>query len=171
MFSPISKSRLLKDGTLINAGITAVIFSSLYVNPEIWVHDAPPDIQEKFGPKSRKAKWQTILFGVPFMLILFGGVVHSTRQLKQQMGGHLPFKMAFWHAYGLLLYFWLFDLVIIDWLWLVTFKPSFALIPGTEGMAGYDNYSFHLKAALPALPGMAIPALIIAFFIASGKSS
>jgi len=162
---------LLKNGTLINGGLAATVFSSLYVNPMIWVQDAPPDIREKAGPKNKETKWQTILFAIPFMLILFGGVVRSNLQLKRQRGGNLPFKLAFWQAYGLLLYFWLFDLVIIDWLWLVTFKPSFAIIPGTEGMAGYDDYAFHLRTSWPALPGMIIPALIIALFTASRKSS
>jgi hypothetical protein len=162
---------LLKNGSLINGSIAAVIFSSLYVNPMIWAHDAPPDIREKAGAKDTKTKWQTMLFGIPLMLILFGGVVRSNQQLKRQLGGNLSFKLAFWQAYGLLLYFWLFDLVIIDWLCLVTFKPSFAIIPGTEGMAGYDDYAFHLRESLPALPGMIIPALIIAFFTASQNSS
>ena len=162
---------LLKNGSLINGGLAAVIFSSLYVNPMIWAHDAPPDIREKAGPKDTKTKWQTMLFGIPLMLILFGGVVRSNQQLKRQLGGNLPFKLAYWQAYGLLLYFWLFDLVIIDWLCLVTLKPSFAIIPGTEGMAGYDDYAFHLRESWPALPGMIIPALIIALFTASRKSS
>lgn len=167
---PFTK-HLLKNGSIINGGLAAVIVSSLYVNPMMWVQDAPPDIREKAGPKNKKTKWQTMLFGIPFMLILFGGVVRSNLQLKRQLGGKLPFKLAFWQAYGLLLYFWLFDLVIIDWLWLVTFKPSFVIIPGTEGMAGYDDYAFHLRVSWPALPGMIIPALIIAFFTASRKPS
>jgi hypothetical protein len=158
---------LLLNGSVINGGVAATVFSSLYVNPMIWVHDAPADIREKAGPKNAKTKWQTMLFGIPFMLILFGGIVHSNLQLKRQREGNLPFKLAFWQAYGLLLYFWLFDLVIIDWLCLLTLKPKFALIPGTEGLAGNDDYAFHLRESWPALPGMIIPALIIAFFTAS----
>jgi hypothetical protein len=169
MWNKTFTKHLLKNGSIINGSIAAVIFSSLYVNPMMWVQDAPPDIREKVGPKDKKAKWQTMLFGIPFMLILFGGIAHSNQQLKRQLGGKLPFKLAFWQAYGLLLYFWLFDLVLIDWLCLVTFKPSFAIIPGTEGMAGWDDYAFHLRASWPALPAMIIPALIIALFTARRK--
>jgi hypothetical protein len=169
MWNKTFTKHLLKNGSIINGSIAAVIFSSLYVNPMMWVQDAPPDIREKVGPKDKKAKWQTMLFGIQFMLILFGGIAHSNQQLKRQLGGKLPFKLAFWQAYGLLLYFWLFDLVLIDWLCLVTFKPSFAIIPGTEGMAGWDDYAFHLRASWPALPAMIIPALIIALFTARRK--
>ena len=164
------RKRLLTDGTLINLGLTAIIFVTLYINPEMWLQDAPPDIKEKVGKKSAKAKWQSALFAIPFFVILFGGVIRSNILLKRQNGGKLPFKMAFLNAYGLFLYFWLFDLVIIDWLFLVTLKPSFAVLPGTEGMAGYDDYAFHLKTALPALPMIALPCLIIAAFTASHKS-
>ncbi len=162
-------NRLLKDGTFLSVSLAAVIGLTLRINPEIWVHDYPPDIKEKFGPKSDKAKRQTWLAAIPFFFLLIGGVVRSNLALKRENGGSLPFKMAFLNVYGLFAYFWLFDLVVLDWLLFVTLKPSFVVLPGTEGMAGYDDYGFHLKAALPALPGMAIPALLIAFFTASKK--
>ncbi|WP_420631303.1 nitroreductase [Candidatus Leptofilum sp.] len=160
-------NRLLKDGTAINLGLTAVIFGTLYINPEIWVHDAPPDIREKFGPKSERAKRQTLWAAIPFFLILFGGVIRSNQLLKRQNEGKLDFKVAFLNAYGLFLYFWLFDLIILDWLIFVTLKPKFIIWPGTEGMAGYDDYGFHLKTALPALPMAILPSLIIAALTAN----
>ena len=169
MRSKTYAKQLLKDGSLINAGLTTIIFATLYLNPEIWLQDAPPDIQAKVGPKSDKAKRLSILFAIPFFLILFGGVIRSNIRLKQQNGGKLPFKIAFLNAYGRFFYFWLFDLVIIDWLLLVTLKPDFIVLPGTEGMAGYDDYAFHLKAALPALPMMILPSLLIAAFTVGGK--
>jgi hypothetical protein len=163
--------RLLKDGTFLNVSLATVIGLSLRLNPEIWVHDYPPDIKERFGPKSEKAKRQTWLAAIPFFFLLIGVVVRSNLALKRDNGGHLPLKMAFLNSYGLFAYFWLFDLVILDWLLFVTLKPSFVVLPGTEGMAGYDDYGFHLKAALPALPAMALPALIIALFTSSRKPS
>ncbi|WP_420643351.1 nitroreductase [Candidatus Leptofilum sp.] len=164
-------NRLLKDGTAISVSLTAVIFGTLYLNPEIWVHDAPPDIREKFGSKSEKAKRQTLFVALPFFLILFGGVIRSNILLKRQNEGELPFKTAFLNAYGLFLYFWLFDLVILDWLIFVTIKPKFLIFPGTEGMAGYDDYGFHLKTALPALPLAILPAFFIAMLTANPKRS
>lgn len=159
-------NRLLKDGTFLSVSLAAVIGLTLRINPEIWVHDYPPDIKEKFGPKSDKAKRQTWLAAIPFFVLLIGVVVRSNLALKRENGGHLPIKMAFLNAYGLFLYFWLFDLVILDWLLFVTLKPSFVVLPGTEGLAGYDDYAFHLRTALPALPTMALPALVIALFTA-----
>lgn len=162
-----SASRLLKDGSTINNRLAALIFASLYVNPEMWVDDYPPDIREKFGSKSSKTKWQTVFIAIPFFLILIGGIVRSNILLKQQNDGVLSFKTAFLNAYGLFLYFWLFDLLIIDWFIFVTLQPNFIILPGTEGMAGYDDYGFHLKISLPALPLAVLPSLLIAALTAS----
>ena len=51
--------RLLKDGNLLSFALAALISITFCINPEIWVHDYPPDIQEKFGPKSDRVKRQT----------------------------------------------------------------------------------------------------------------
>ncbi len=164
-----SANRLLKDGSTINIKLATLIFASLYINPKMWVSDYPPDIREKLGPKSSKTQWQTIFIAIPFFLILIGGIVRSNILLRRQNDGVLSFKNAFLNAYGLFLYFWLFDLLIIDWLIFVTLQPSFIILPGTEGMAGYDDYAFHLKVALPALPLAILPSLLIAAFT-NGRS-
>lgn len=161
----LSLRRLLVDGSMINAGLTAIILGSLYQDAEIWVQDYPPDVREKWGPKSKRARRLTILWSIPFMLVLFGGVAGSVLKLKQEQGGRLSFRAAFLHTYGLLLSFWLFDLVIIDWTLLGVLKPEFAILPGTEGMAGYEDRMIHLRTALPALPGMVLPAALIAFAV------
>ena len=43
-------------GAIVTAMMTVFIFASLYYNPEMWLHDAPPEVQAKFGPMSAKAK-------------------------------------------------------------------------------------------------------------------
>ena len=161
----LSWRRILLDGGVMNGALSALIAGSMAANAEMWLQDYPPKIKEAFGPKSRKAQIQSALLAVPFFGILVGGVVWSNRKLREENGGALSFRAAFWHTYALFALFWLFDLTVLDWLFFVTLKPSFAVLPGTEGMAAYDDYGFHLKAALPALPLMAIPALIVAFLM------
>jgi len=95
---------------------------------------------------------------------LLGGVIFSNLKLKQENGGKLSFTAAFLNTYLLFLSFWLFDLTILDWLFFVRMRPDFIILPGTEGLPGYDDYAFHLKVALPALVLMVFPAMIIAWF-------
>lgn len=42
----------------------------------------------------------------------------------------------------------LIDLVLPGWFLLLTLQPSFMILPGTEGMAGYRDYSFHFRKFL-----------------------
>jgi len=41
----------------------------------------------------------------------------------------------------------LLSMLILDWLIFVTVQPAFVVIPGTEGLAGYKDYWFHLEAS------------------------
>ncbi len=62
----------------------------------------------------------------------------------------------------------LVDLLLIDWLLICTITPKFAVIPGTEGMAGYKDYVFHLRGFLIGILISVVTGLLIAgivFFI------
>lgn len=162
-----SLKQLIRDGSLISGLLTMIIYGSLYRNAEIWLQDYPPAIQEKYGrPKSPQAKRESILFGIPFFLVLFGGIIRSNQALKKGNGGHLPFMVAFKNAFGLLLFFWVYDVVIVDWLIMMTFKPDFVVLPGTEGMPEYEDYMFHVRTALPVLPALVVMALVLALVTA-----
>jgi hypothetical protein len=151
----LSPSLLLKDGLAYNLSMTALILGSLRWNPEIWVGDYPPDIREKYGPPGPRARKQGLLVAGPFFLLGGGGVLWSSLRLKRRNGGSLSFQAAFLHIFALILSFWLFDLAVLDWLVFVTLTPDFVVLPGTEGMAGYDDYGFHLRAHLKAAPMLA----------------
>jgi hypothetical protein len=51
----------------------------------------------------------------------------------------------------LLFFFALWDLFILDWLIFVTILPVFVVIPGTEGLAGYKDYWFHVEVSFLGL--------------------
>jgi hypothetical protein len=146
----LSWRRVLLDGSAINGTVATLIIGSLAINAEMWLHDYPPDIQARFGPKSRKAQLQTALLAPLFIGFLLGGILLSLRRLRQERGV-LPFAVAFWHSYALLAFFWLFDLLVLDWFILGTLQPSFMVLPGTEGMAGYHDRAFHLKVSREAM--------------------
>ncbi len=159
--------QLLVDMGWYNASLATMILGGLFVNPEIWVNDYPPDIKEKYGPMSARVKRQATLIAIPFFIVMLGGLVWSNLKQKRQNGGVLSFKAAFVNAYALIISGWLFDLTILDWLVFVRWTPSIVVLPGTEGMAGYDDYGFHLRAHLKALPMLTIFALVIAALTAS----
>ena len=163
----LSLKRLLIDSVFYSGSMNALILGSLYYDAEMWVGDYPPDIQEKFGPKSDRATRLGYLVAIPFFLIAVGGVVLSNLRLKRANGGRLSPAAAFLNAYALFFSIWFVDLTMLDWLLFVTFTPGFVVLPGTEGMDGYDDYGFHFREHMKALPLLSVPALIIAFLTAS----
>ena len=165
--SELSLRQFSREAILYNTTLSALIFGTMRLNPEIWVHDYPPDIQEKYGPISEQAKRQGRIVAVPFLLVLFGGIVWSNLKLKRRNGGKLSLAAAYANAFGLIFSGWFFDLTILDWLIFVRMTPDFVVLPGTEGMAGYDDYIFHLREHMHALPMLAGLAGVIALLTAS----
>lgn len=168
---PVSQELSLKqfviDALLYNSAISVLLVGGLAANAEMMVGDYPPDIQASWGPRSKKATCQALLLFIPFVVVGIGGLILSNKRMKKANGGRLSFAAAFTNAFGLIFSAWLFDLTILDWLLFVTITPSFVVLPGTEGLAGYSDYGFHLKAHMRALPLLVIPALVVAWLTAS----
>lgn len=163
----LSLKQFTREAVTYNAAFTALILGTMRLNPEIWVHDYPPDIKEKYGPVSERTKRQAKIVAIPFFAVMLGGLIWSNLKLRRQNGGKLSLKGAFANAFGLIFSSWFFDLTLLDWLMFVRITPDFVVLPGTEGMAGYDDYIFHLREHTRALPMLALLAGFIALLTAS----
>lgn len=157
----LSMPLFLRDSALYNLTLTILIFGSMLWNREMWLNDYPPDVKAKYGPMSAKAKRQGYLLAIPLLLIMVGGAIWSTVRLKQQQRGRLSFAAAYCHTAGMVMSFWLSDLLLIDGLIGVMWTPSFMVLPGTEGMAGYKDYGLHLRAHFRAAPALALVSVVL----------
>ena len=160
----VSIRGMATDGALLSSLLVAVIMVSLRYNAEMWLRDYPPAIQERFGPMSPAAKRQGRVVAIPLFAILLGGPALSTWRLRRRVGGELAFASAFTHAYALMALFNLVDLLIVDYLLLVRLRPSFAVLPGTAGMAAYDDVGFHVKGFGKGMAFGLVPSAAIAWF-------
>jgi heme/copper-type cytochrome/quinol oxidase subunit 3 len=156
---------LLQHGTLYGAILSVFMVlafvGAAYLNPEIWLPDYPPDIRERFGPMSERAKRQRRLIGIPVFLLLTGVLVLSSVRLAQ-IGSESLFFSVFFGTFVVLLVFSAVDLLILDWLVFVTLRPRIVVLPGTEGAEGYGDYGFHFRAFLRGLAGSLIGSLVVA---------
>ncbi len=151
----------LGHGLILSLLLSLVIFGSFAVNPEVWLNDYPPDIRNKFGPMSQKARRQRIPFAVLFLAISLGTVIVGFARVVQWLGGDAGALEAFIYAYLVFQVFNLIDLLVLDWLIFVRWQPKFVVLPGTEGLAGYKDYGFHFRGFLV---GLAIGAVGAAAF-------
>ena len=160
-----SLTLLLQHGVLYGAILSLLMslafVGAAYLNPEIWLPDYPPDIRERFGPMSERAKRQRRLVGIPVFLLLAGVLVLSTVRLAK-IGSESIFFSVFLGTFVMLLVFNAVDLLIVDWLVFVTLRPKIVVMPGTEGAEGYGDHGFHFRAFLRGLVGSFVGSIVVA---------
>ena len=152
-------------GAILSSLMGVIFLAIAYVNPEIWLNDYPPDIRERFGPMSERARKQRTLAGVPVFLLLFVTIALSAFRLAR-IGDDGIFFAVFFGTFIILLVFNLVDLLILDWFVFNTLRPGFVVLPGTEGARGYSDYGFHFRAFLKGVVG----ALVVSFIVAGAAS-
>ena len=149
-------------GSVLSVLMSGVILVSLYLCPQIWVDDAPADIQRAVGPMSARDRQLKRLVGIPTLLAVLGILLHALLRLSALGNGAITFGDAALSTFLIIQVFNLVDLVLIDWLVLVNIRPSFLVVPGTEQLQGYRAYRFHFVAFLQGVVGSLIISLLIA---------
>ena len=141
-------TRTLLDGLLYSFVASAYLLLALAYNPRLFLQDYPPAIQERVPPKTDREKRQARIVGLPFLLILMAGPLLSTLALARHLGAQAGFYPLFLNAFGVAFTFNLVDWLILDWLIFCAWTPRFLVIPGTEGMAAYQDYGYHVRGLL-----------------------
>jgi small-conductance mechanosensitive channel len=149
-------------GLVLSFGLSSLILLTLYINPEMWLHDAPSAVQAQVGPMSARARRQRAFWSVPFFLLLFGVLALSIMRLGAVVGA-LTFTAVFVNVVVVLMTFNLVDLIIIDWLIVAYWRPQFIMLPGVNpDMWAENEYLFHFKGFLKGSVGIIIASPILA---------
>jgi hypothetical protein len=138
----------LAYGLVMSLLLGILITGSQMINAEMWLDDYPPDIKEKFGAMNKKARQQKAVVSIFFILATLGPIIVSIVHLNLVTQGSLTFGLIFWNVFIITMTFNLFDLLILDWLIFAGITPRFLILPGTEGMDGYNNFIFHARGFL-----------------------
>jgi hypothetical protein len=140
---------------------TLMVVPKVLKNPLSMVHDYPPDIYNRAmelglvkeaqnrtsGKFLAKRTIAIVLTGV-----IFGFIVRYVNGADSFLAG-AGYTYILWTAAN-----W-YDALVIDCLWFC--RSPRVVIPGTEGMAGYKDYLFHIKGALKGML-LGIPAAVAA---------
>lgn len=138
-------SIIFSYGLTMSVLMVLLIGGSIYANPRLWVNDYPPDIRAKVPPKTDAEKKASWLVGLPLLLVLFGLPAGGGYTFAQTYPELASFGNLFSTIFGIFLMGNFTDLLLIDWFMGCYLTPSFMVLPGTEGMAGYKNYAFHWR--------------------------
>lgn len=145
-------AKILTDGGLLAAVFATLVLVIAVRRPRTFLveGEVPPDIMAAATPQSAEEQRVTKQLMAPLMFILMAGPLYSTYTFAQASGA--GFVALFVHALLVMLIITTVDLVFIDWLILNTLTPQWSVFPGTAGLAGYKDYSFHAKVHLKLLP-------------------
>jgi hypothetical protein len=149
-------------GAILSGFVCLAFVGLAYLNPEIWLPDYPPDVRERFGPMSERAKKQRRLAGIPVFLILVATLAVAAVRFARISGEESTFLAVLLGVFTVLLVFNVVDLLVLDWLIFVTIRPGIVVLPGTEDAEGYGDYGFHFRAFLKGVVGSFAASLVIA---------
>jgi hypothetical protein len=152
----------LQFGLLLSLLLSLIMWVSFQISPDMWVGDYPPDIREEYGEMSQKAKRYRPLIGVLFFGAVIGVVALSFGSLEHKSPTEPGFLEYLYTGLIVLLVFNAYDLLIIDWLIFNKIQPKRIILPGTEGMAGYQDYRFHARGFLVGVVFSAVGAGVLA---------
>lgn len=146
-------------GLLASLLLSAVILTMVRINPRLMLRSYPKDVKAAVPPATEREKRQTLLWAIPFWIVLLGFPTTAALTVKAANQG---FLLVFLCAFGVMSLTNLVDWLILDWLIFCTITPKFAILPGTEGLAGYKNYAMHFRGFVIGTALSAIVSLIIA---------
>ena len=155
----LNLGKIVLDGAILSTVASLILIASLYFNPRLFLQDYPKDIQSRVPPKTEKEKRQSLIVGIPFLIVLVAVPFISTLALKRQ---DVSFVHLFLNAFGVAFIFNLVDLLLLDWLMFCIITPKFVVIPGTAGMGGYKDYFYHFKASIIGTVLSVVAGLVIA---------
>lgn len=139
---------ILIDGLALAGLASALLILILWINPRLLLHDYPDDVKAMVAPKTPREHRQSLVVGIPFLLLLFAVPLFSTLALKSRHPSGISFGTLAFQAFGVAFIFNLVDWLILDWLMFCTITPGFLVIPGSEGAAGYKDYGMHFRGFL-----------------------
>jgi len=140
-------------GAVLGGAVVILILGIMWWNAEILLREYPPDIRHAHGPMSRRARHQHIVASAVFLVVCAGILVASYRHLAVTSGGQYTFRSAWMHTAVVLTIVNLIDLIVVDWLIGIRLQPRMMILPGTDGLAGYDDLRFHVRGFLMGLVG------------------
>ena len=125
----------------------AVLLAVLFLTPYALIDDYPEDIRQAAPSPTAGQKRAGVISGIVFVLVLFASITGVVWAWGAQHPEASYLELALM-TYLLSVMFALFDLVIIDWLIICTWRPKTLVYPGTEYCEGWRDYGFHVKEQL-----------------------
>lgn len=153
---------ILVHGAVLSVSGSCILLAAVRFNPRLAARDLPEEIQARTPLLTKGERLQATLFAVPFLALVLVVPLLSGLSFVAQSEGGVPFLLVFLPIFSVLFVFNLVDLLILEWLIYCTLTPTFVVIPETEDLPAYKDFSDHLRAQLRCLVLQAVVSLALA---------
>ncbi len=137
-------------GLILSVLLLGVLLAAASLKPVVPASVVPPDVPAYAVPPEVEARRQRKRLLVPVLLAIVGTLTAAVWTLPA--AGIAPsFATVFACGFLVAFVFNLFDLLVIDWLLIVAWRPRWFVPPGTEGDAANRTYRFHFVGFLKGL--------------------
>src|SRR5262245_57954018 len=138
---------------VLSVGLTAVILISLLYNPRLWINDLPARVRLLAPPLTASERRARAITGVFLLLTLAGVTLWSAARLLTRSAATLWLTTAVGHFVGVFFVFNLFDLIVIDWLFLLVLRPKRLTlsVPGSSYEETVGSYAHHFRGFIIGL--------------------
>ena len=124
--------------------LSIYLMAIMKLNPRLLLQDYPEKVKKIVKPKSKSEKKQSIIVGIPFLLLMFLGPL-----VINVVNYNLHGTLNFWQIYGLtfliLMIFNIVDLIVLDLLIFSWITPNFIRIKGADEKELYEGNKMHFK--------------------------
>lgn len=162
--------KILVDGLIYSIPGSIYLVILLMIDNRMFLSkgDYPDDVLAAAPPRTPEETRKAAILSIPWFLWSFIFPIYSAVTFARAAGA-VSFWAVYAHAFLIFMSFWLVDLVILDGLMFCLVTPSFVVVPGTEGFAGYKDFGFHLRMhftkGLPYLLAAGLAAAGVAWLI------
>jgi hypothetical protein len=158
----IDTKLILQDGALLSLAGSIFLLVLLWLNPRIFIGHFPKEILEVIPPRSGKERRMSLLLG---LLIGVPGISALLWRVAT-LGSH-SMRELFAYVFGVLFFFNVVDLIILDWLIVCWLKPRWTIVPGTEHVVVPNPYLHHFKEFLLGTAGLFVVSLAVAALLSA----
>jgi hypothetical protein len=150
-------------GVILSVVLSAVVLGSLRLDATMWAPSYPADVQKRFGQMSQQARRKRVVLALAVYASVVALLWLAIRRLPELQGGSWTFLQVYATTWIVLMTLNLVDWLIVDWFVLMTLKPRWIILPGTdESMAGYHDYGRHFRGFLKGSVGITVVSAVVA---------
>lgn len=150
----------LRDGVLLSLAASALLMTTLRLNPRLLIKHFPAEMREAVAPLTPRETRIGRLVGLLLVALLAGGPLAST--LVMARGADTAFADRAVHAFLVGMVFNLVDWLVLDELWLGVLRPRWAIPPGAEHVPVRFEHGRHARGFATGTVVFAVLALPIA---------